>query len=415
VGPVFFPLDEELQLLPGRLSPRLQEDLVHLSTWMPFERAAKELAHFTRVEVSDTSVRHHTEVAGAAYAAVQTTELERLERERPGGPSGPEVLQVSADGAMVPLVGGAWAEVKTVAVGRVEVVPNRDGVAEAHARDLSYFSRLADAETFTREAWVELHPAGVATAKTVCGVMDGADWEQTFLDVHRPDAVRILDFPHAVEYLTKAAQATWCLGAAAADTWVHQQAHILKHDERGAAKVLIALAHLPIEQAADAPAARQARDIALNYLTKRLDQIQYASFQTHGFPIGSGSVESANKLVVEARLKGSGMHWAREHVNALVALRTIACSDRWAEAWPRIEHYLREQLRQRRRQRQATRRAARIGTCTPPRPPANVVAAPVGRRSRPSVVNGRPTANHPWKKHALLPGGRRAIASQPKF
>src|SRR6266508_4579628 len=87
VGPVFFPLDEELQLLPGPLSPRLQEDLVHLSTWMPFERAAKELAHFTRVQVSDTSVRHHTEVAGAAYVAVQTAELERLERERPPGPA----------------------------------------------------------------------------------------------------------------------------------------------------------------------------------------------------------------------------------------------------------------------------------------------------------------------------------------
>ena len=110
-GPVFFPLDEELELLPGPLSPRLQEDLVHLSTWMPFERAATELAYFTRVEVSDTSVRRHTETAGAAYVAVQTAALEQLERERPAGP---DVLQVSADGAMVPLIGGEWAEVKTV-------------------------------------------------------------------------------------------------------------------------------------------------------------------------------------------------------------------------------------------------------------------------------------------------------------
>src|SRR6266542_5602252 len=95
VGPVFFPLDEELQLLPGPLSPRLQEDLVHLSTWMPFERAAKELAHFTRVEVSDTSVRHHTEVVGAAYVAVQSAELDRLERERPAGPAGPEAIRAA--------------------------------------------------------------------------------------------------------------------------------------------------------------------------------------------------------------------------------------------------------------------------------------------------------------------------------
>jgi hypothetical protein len=405
-----------LGLLPGLLSPRVQEDLVHLSTWMPFERAAKELAHFTRVEISETSVRHHTEVAGAAYVAIQTTELERLQRERPSGPSGPDVLQVSADGAMVPLTGGEWAEVKTVAVGRVDVELNRDGVAEAHARDLGYFSRLADAETFTREAWVELHRAGVVTAKTVCGVMDGAEWEQAFLDAHRTDAVRILDFPHAVEYLTRAAQATWGVGATAAETWVHELAHVLKHDEQGAAKALIGLARLPVEQAVDTVAARQARATAVNYLTKRLDQIQYASFQAQGFPIGSGSVESANKLVVEARLKGSGMHWARAHVNALVALRTIACSDRWTEAWPHIEVHLRQQVRHQRRHRQRARRAALAATCTTPptaaEPPST--PPPSGRRHSPSVVNGRPTVLHPWKKPAFLAGRRRALLARPK-
>ena len=102
---------------------------------MPFERAAKELAHFTRVEVSETSVRNHTEVAGAAYVALQTAELERLHHERRGGPLGPDVLQVSADGAMVPLKGGEWAEVKTVAVGRIELVTNREGIAEALTGD----------------------------------------------------------------------------------------------------------------------------------------------------------------------------------------------------------------------------------------------------------------------------------------
>lgn len=390
---------------------------MHLSTWMPFERAATELAHFTRVDVSDTSVRRHTEVAGAAYVAVQTAELERLERERPSGPDGPDVLLVSADGAMVPLVGGEWAEVKTVAVGRVEMVSNREGVAEAHALDLSYFSRLADASTFTREAWVELHGAGIATAKTVCGVMDGADWEQTFMDVHRADAVRILDFPHAVEYLTRAAQATWCMGATAADTWVQEQAHMLKHNAHGAANVLKALAHLPVEAASNPAAARQARDTALNYLTKRLNQIQYAAFQAQGFPIGSGSVESANKLVVEARLKGSGMHWARGHVNALVALRTIACSDRWAEAWPQIEQHLRDQARQIRARRQQARHALQPAACS------STVSAPgaASRSSRnaapvrsPRIINGKPTADHPWKKHPLLAGGRRAIVAQPK-
>src|SRR5438128_8252122 len=248
--------------------------------------------------------------------------------------------------------------------------------------------------------------------------MDGADWEQTFLDVHRPDAVRILDFPHAVEDLTKAAQTTWCVDAAKADAWVEQQAHSLKHDDHGASTVLKALAHLPVDQATDRLAANQARDTALNYLTKRLNQIQYAAFQAQGFPIGSGSVESANKLVVEARLKGSGMHWARVHVNSLVALRTIACADRWAEAWPQIERQLRDQARQVRVRRQRARHALRPAAC-----PSTVSAPDMASRApqraspvrSPRMLNGRPTADHPWKKRPLLAGGRRALAAQPKL
>src|SRR5690348_15242401 len=45
----------------------------------------------------------------------------------------------------------------------------------------------------------------------------------------------------------------------------------------------------------------------LSYLQKREAQMQYPTYQEAGWPIGSGSVESANKLVVEARLKGAGM------------------------------------------------------------------------------------------------------------
>ena len=83
---------------------------------------------------------------------------------------------------------------------------------------------------------------------------------------------------------------------------------------------------------------------------KRKQQMQYPRFQAQGWPIGSGIVESGNKLVVEARLKGAGMHWAEEHVNPMLALRNILCSGRWKEDWPTIETRLRQQTHQRRRQ-----------------------------------------------------------------
>jgi hypothetical protein len=48
------------------------------------------------------------------------------------------------------------------------------------------------------------------------------------------------------------------------------------------------------------------------------------------------AVERANKRVVERRLKGAGIHWARAHVHPMVALRTLACSDCWVAAWPQL-------------------------------------------------------------------------------
>ena len=41
-GVAFFPLDKELGLLSGGLTPRGEEVLARLSTWMPFE-SAREL------------------------------------------------------------------------------------------------------------------------------------------------------------------------------------------------------------------------------------------------------------------------------------------------------------------------------------------------------------------------------------
>src|SRR5206468_3146288 len=126
----------------------------------------------------------------------------------------------------------------------------------------------------------------------------------------------------AVEHLTAVAQPMLGNGTPAFTGWQDQQAHTLKHAADGASQMLAALARLPVQAAADPLLAVAARDGALAYFTKRLVQVQYAAFQVAGYPIGSGSTESANTVVVEVRLKGSGMHWARQNVNPLVALWT---------------------------------------------------------------------------------------------
>jgi hypothetical protein len=413
-GPVFFPLDEELELLPGDLTPSLVENLVRLGTWLPFKPAAHMLAHFTRVRVGATTARRLTIHAGAAYEAVQTAMVEHLEQELPAAPQGPAVQLLSVDGAMVPLVGGEWAEVKTLALGVVqEPVVNRRGEQEIHTTELSYFSRLSDHETFGRLALVETQRRGTETAGVVCALVDGAEWEQGFIALHRPDAVRILDWGHAVEYLAAAAQAAYGAGTVRAQTWLAQQRHALTHDDPQT--VLAALRSLreevaapPAEPGPDASAPAAVITHSLEYLEKRLAQIQYATFAAQGYPRGSGSVESANKLVVQARLKGAGMRWARAHVNPLVALRTVACTDRWAEAWPQITAHWRAQVRTRRRERATARRQAAAEAAPPvaPVPPPATAAPSAAPASHPPAPAApppgrrgprRPAADHPWR------------------
>lgn len=80
--------------------------------------------------------------------AVQTQEADRIEREAPLPPVGAEKMAISVDGAMIPLRHGEWAEVKTLVIGDVRPAVLEKGEWVVHTRNLSYFSRLADAEQF---------------------------------------------------------------------------------------------------------------------------------------------------------------------------------------------------------------------------------------------------------------------------
>jgi hypothetical protein len=414
VARLFSPLDDELGLLPGHLTPNLVQSMARLGAKMPFEQAVGDLAFFAHVTVPEATLRRHVQAAGAAYVHLQEDAVQELERTLPPAPAGPPVQQVSVDGALVPLVHGEWAEVRTVAIGVVEEPVLEKGEPVVHTGQISYFSRLCDAETFGRLATVETHRRGTETAGKVCAVVDGAEWEQGFIDLHCPKAVRILDFWHAGEHVAGAGRAVYGDDTAPLKTWLQQELHTLKHDRPE--DVVQHLVSLKNEQPGGHPLGQEAIhliDAQIGYLEKRYAQMRYAQFITAGYPIGSGMVESGNKLVVEARLKGAGMHWARRQVNPMLALRNVTCSDRWEEAWPQICRQLRLTSRQRSQQRRCTRatlaaelsdgRAPAVPASIPPQrdilaspeSPAPVVAPTAQSSPR------RPADDHPWRRPFL--------------
>jgi hypothetical protein len=270
---------------------------VRLGTWLPFEQVPAGLAHFTGVATSRETARRLTEAVGAALVAAETAAVEALERSGLPPPVVPTTVhQVSVDGVMVPLVHKEWTAAKTLAIGRVVETVTPDGTRERHATELSYFCRLTDADTFRRLAWVETHRRGITLAPHTCGVGDGGPWCQRFYDWHCPDAVRILDWGHAAEYVSAAGRSVWGRGTAPLTAWLDQQLQALKTGAPD--RVLAALRALPPILIPTADGYSCPRDEAVQYLEPRRAPIQYAVFTAAGYPIGSGTVESANKLVV---------------------------------------------------------------------------------------------------------------------
>lgn len=398
MGTGFSPLDETLGLLPEHhFSPRLVEGIVRLGTALPFGQVPALIAHFTGVMVSAETVRRLTAAAGAAQLACEERELARIMTALPDPLPGPAMQQLSLDGAMVPLVGGEWAEVKTLAIGSVEAANRAGEEGQIRTTALSYAARLTDATSFGELATVETHRRGTLSAGTVVAVNDGAVWIQEVLDIQCPDAVRILDFPHAVEHLAQVAHSCWDAESDMAARWLETQVAALLDGQ--ADTVLTALTTLG--ERVDLPA--EARQVAVSchsYLARRRDQIRYAVFRNAGYPIGSGCVESANKLLVEARLKGAGMHWQRENVNAMLALRCLERNGRWSAGWPTLWQELRCQARRRTCQRRQRRQPDPVTAALLPNP-ASVPDPPTQppRQARPKlVVDGKPTADHPWRR-----------------
>ena len=398
----FFPLDEELALLPGSLSPHTHENLVRLGAWMPFEKAVGLLSDILKVDVSKSRGERCTEAAGAAYVAIQTEEADEMERQAPLAGKGSEKMVFSADGAMVPLLHGEWAEVRTLVIGDVPPPVMERGEWVVHSHNLSYFSRLVTSERFEHLTLSEVHRRGLENSQQVAAVMDGAAWLQSLTDYHCPNAVRILDFPHAGQRMGQVSEAIWELGSADAKQWTQTLLHQLKH--QGPDGVLEQL-HTLQEQNPELDVLRE----NLAYLEKRTNQMQYPHFQQQGWPIGSGMVESGNKLVVEARLKGAGMHWKRENVDPMLALRNIVCSDRWTQEWPKIEQRLIQQITRRRKALRVKRRPTVqplemplpgiAGSDIPKKVPVSQTEGqtdnlvPSSQRTEPR----RPAPNHPWR------------------
>ena len=110
------------------------------------------------------------------------------------------------------------------------------------------------------------------------------------------------------------------------------------HQTSGAREVISLLGELEAHDMTRAsPEALEAHRQLLGYIRNNQHRMDYRTYISRGWQIGSGTVEAACKTVVCQRLKESGMRWREHGTTALSQLRALYKSEPklWKNYWNR--------------------------------------------------------------------------------
>jgi len=326
-----------------------------------FEVATETLCELTRVEISKTTVwQHHKEVTEQLLL-----KLEKEEQEVPHWVLWKDVeamgwipcqdpmenhTSVSIDGLTILVREEGYREVKMVSVSEVAeqdetVVPDTEGIrieeepgtedpeaARGRQDNLklmhhSYRAVLGDKAAFAPALKGELARRGVRDVDKITTVNDGADWIWDLVQSYLPERrVEVLDWPHAMQNLAKAAKAGLGESTDKANRWLKQRETELWRGQ--VIQVEIALYNLPRRYKERGKAIRQVK----GYVDQHGKRMEYDRFRDEGRPIGSGTVESGAKNVVQWRMKHGGQHWSPEGAMRMLAAVGEVRSKRWSSS-----------------------------------------------------------------------------------
>jgi hypothetical protein len=340
-----FPLEHLLGLVAGRATPALADRVGRLT-------AQHEQRSVLRLLQQDNALRwSHALLRKVAAEVAQTVSAQRhaaqvkqvigwlRQAHHSSGPFEP-VLAAGRDGIMMPLVQAESykeASVATVAVydrngrrlGTVYLGCVPEPLQERLSRELT--ALLQD----VLKGWKGRRPR-------LAYLTDGGQTPEAYYlqvlrkmtDPLRPGErlawVRVLDYYHAAQYVSKLAEALFS-ESWRATRWARRMRGVLK--EWGGLTRVLQSASYHRNQEKLRGKRQEAFRSAYNYLHKRRKHMNYAALKAQGLPIGSGVTEAGCKVVVSQRLKLSGMKWKKPGAQVVLDLRVVWLSGVWEEVW----------------------------------------------------------------------------------
>jgi hypothetical protein len=333
-----WPWDELLRLSAEQLTPGAQEIAALLGISNSFGKAAdRMLEKVAGLRLSESTLERTTEGAGARLG----------QWLKAGEVFGPKVtwkwhrdfegktcayLGLDATGILMQGPDGAKIDGRMVNLGMI-FNPQPRAVADKDickpCDGVRYLAGLYTLEELGPQMRRQGAQVGMDVADRWIALTDGGNGLEHFIDVNFPRAEKILDFQHAAGYVNDFAKVYRPkeVGEKLAETWCH----VLKHE---GGRPLLAIFE-GLDRSTMTATAQQEYDKTLTYFRNQVHRMDYPTYLSKGWQIGTGAVESACKTVVNQRLSMGGMRWGEEGSDAVCHLRAIFCSsaDQWDAFW----------------------------------------------------------------------------------
>lgn len=355
---------QDLWKLPSRqeLSPHLQQVLGYTATECGSYKKAEAMAGTWGVKIAATTIRKHVQILGAQAQRQQESRTQRAldvhtrpEVLRAAQAQAPNALKAFSlvimmdawkarergpDWGLLPATAPAerveWRDLKVAVIYRLDQVvekppANTDPATRPRRQILEKFWVATPSgtkpEEFGRQVHAEALRRGMAQARYVFVVSDGAVWIWNIVEDRFVGAIQELDFYHASEHLWDVARDLYP-DPAQARHWVEPLLHQLRHGQEE--QVLQTLERLPEEARKFERLLSDLVQTEIQYFQTNRDRLHYQDNTAKGFPAGSGAVESLCSQF-EDRFKRTGQFWKSQSMGRLQALKVARQNGDWAE------------------------------------------------------------------------------------
>ena len=338
---VFFPLDRQLELWEKHWSEGLAKEAIWLSGTLPsFEQAEETFARIGHLTMSDSTIWRRVEKWGEAFEQLDQQRQQTANQIAQVGQVGPppaksaQRLGVGMDGAKIHIRQEGWKELKVGCVFEIEMrsilePETQERLEQGHARNHTYLAHLGGPEPFGQMMWAAAQQRGWDNHYETQVIGDGAPWIWNLASLHFYDSQQTLDYYHATEHLTTAANLLYPSQPEAAQRWLNKSETWLFQGH--ADQIATTLAQTAIGQTQRHKELRTEAD----YFRTHQRRMQYLEFREEGYPIGSGMVESEAKQF-KARFCGPGMRWSRQGAQRLIPIRAAIMSHQFDALWPAV-------------------------------------------------------------------------------